>query len=94
MAHLKTTYIDQNGKFSQPVFPPPPGLLYFITVPGDDQFWVVDASIGYRLPKRMGLITLEARNLFDEEFQYQDTDPRNPRVAPERLILGKVTLAF
>ena len=41
----------------------------------DDQFWVLDASIGYRLPRRWGLITLEGRNLLDEHFRFQDTDP-------------------
>jgi len=63
-------------------------------VSGDDQFWVFDASIGYRLPKRWGLITIEAKNLFNEEFNFQDTDPANPRIYPERLILAKFTLAF
>jgi outer membrane receptor protein involved in Fe transport len=93
IAGLKTTYIDQKANFK-----------------GDsseeDQFWVVDASIGYRLPKRWGLITIEAKNLFDESFNYQDTDsatiggnaistlPLNPLISPERLILAKITLVF
>ena len=63
-------------------------------VPGDDQFWVVNASIGYRLPKRWSLITLEARNLLDEKFNFQDTDPANPRIYPERLVFARLTLAF
>jgi hypothetical protein len=37
---------------------------------------------------------VEARNLFDENFRFQDTDPANPDIYPERLILGKITLAF
>jgi outer membrane receptor protein involved in Fe transport len=84
-AGLKATFIDQEGEFVDSL-----GLI----VPGDDQFWVVDASIGYRLPKRWGLITIEARNLFDEEFKFQDTDPKNPLISPERLILARFTLAF
>lgn len=63
-------------------------------MPGDDQFWVVDASLGYRLPKRWGIIEIEAKNLLDEEFKFQDTDPSNPEIFPERLILVKLTLAF
>ena len=55
---MKTTYVDQEGKFGDPFS----GFLE-----GDDQFWVVDAAISYRLPKRLGLISLEAKNLFDEE---------------------------
>jgi tetratricopeptide (TPR) repeat protein len=93
-ARIKATYLDQEGKFSEFVVPPPPASPYFIAVPGADHFWVVDASIGYRLPKRWGLITIEAKNMFDEEFKYQDTDPANPRIAPESLILARFTLAF
>jgi tetratricopeptide (TPR) repeat protein len=85
-ARLKATYVDQEGKFGDPVG----GVI----LPGDDQFWVVDAAIGYRLPKRYGFITLEARNLFDEEFKFQDTDPANPRISPESLILARCTLVF
>lgn len=84
-SRLKITYIDQDGEF---------GNSLTGVVPGDDRFWVVDASIGYRLPGRWGLVTLEARNLFGEEFMFQDTDPANPRIYPERLIFGKFTVAF
>jgi tetratricopeptide (TPR) repeat protein len=83
---VKATYVDQDGDFT-------PGGGSFI-VSGDDQFWVVDASIGYRLPKRYGLITLEAKNLFDEEFDFQDTDPAFPRILPDRFILFRFTLSF
>jgi outer membrane receptor protein involved in Fe transport len=84
-ARLKATYIDQEGKF---------GNSQAGVVPGDDQFWTVDASIGYRLPKRWGLITVEARNLSDQRFNFQDTDPANPIIYPERLILARFTLAY
>jgi hypothetical protein len=42
---------------------------------GDDRdaFVVVDAALGYRLPKRFGIMSLGVRNLVDEEFQFQDT---------------------
>jgi hypothetical protein len=59
------------------------------------------------LPKRWGLITIEAKNLFNEAFKYQDTDTAstsiggldstlalNPLISPERLILAKITLVF
>jgi hypothetical protein len=83
-ARLKATYIDQDGEF---------GIRERI-VPGDDQFWVVDAALGYRLPKRWGLITLEARNLFDQGFHFQDTAPENPVISPERLFFARFTLAY
>ena len=63
-----------------------------------DQFWVADATIGYRLPDRYGLIALEARNLFDERFKFQDFDFDRidqttlpiRMIAPERTILGRL----
>ena len=61
---------------------------------GNDQFWVIDAAISYRLPKRHGFITVGANNLFDESFKYYDTDIVNPTIQPDRMIFGKVTLAF
>jgi outer membrane receptor protein involved in Fe transport len=82
---VKATYVDQEGKFGDP-------FSGFIS--DDDQFWVVDAAISYRLPKRWGFITLEIKNLFDEEFNFQDTDPANPWTVPEQVIIGKCTLNF
>ena len=61
---------------------------------GQDSFWVADASISYRLPKRLGIITLEGRNLTNEKFRFQDTDPSSPIVTPERYILLRFTLAY
>ncbi len=88
-AGIKATYVSQEGRFVVASS----GSNYSI-VPGEDKFWVVDASIGYRLPKRLGLITLEAKNLFDQEFKFQDTDPGNPRIVPDRLILMRATFSF
>ena len=59
-----------------------------------DCFWLVDAGLSYRLPKRLGLVSVEVKNLFDENFNYQDTDPGNPRFFPEREFFCKFTLAF
>jgi len=48
-------------------------------VPGDDRddFVVVDAALGYRLPKRLGIMSLGVRNLLDEEFRFQDDSFRS-----------------
>ena len=64
-----------------------------------EDFVVVDAAVGYRFPKRLGIVSLEVRNLFDEEFVFQDpninsTEPSNPRFVPERTVLGRLTLSF
>ncbi len=88
-ARLKTTYVDQVGDFVNVRSTSLDVLRH-----GSDQFWVVDASIGYRLPDRRGLFTLDVRNLFDNQFRFQDTNPRSPTVAPERQVLVRFTLAF
>jgi hypothetical protein len=61
----------------------------------------VDADVGYRLPKRFGILSLEIRNLFDTSFHYQD---RNVQMAlpeavvsqflPTRMVFGRLTLSF
>jgi hypothetical protein len=65
---------------------------------GQDDFWTVDAVINYRLPKRYGFFTVGATNLFDNEFKHFDTDRGainlNPRVIPDRVVFGRITLAL
>lgn len=86
-AALKGIYIDQKGSFERQ-------FKIGISEDGQDNFWLVDALIGFRLPKRYGFITVGVTNLFDEDFQYYDTDPKNPRIQPERSVFAKLTLAF
>jgi Tfp pilus assembly protein PilF len=84
-ASAAATYYDQEGDFEVV-----PGVFES----GDDDFWVVDAVIKYRLPKRYGFIAIGAKNLFDKEFSYFDTDIRNPTIQPERTIFGRATVSF
>ncbi len=68
-------------------------------VEDSEDFVVVDAAIGYRLPRRRGILSVEVRNLFDEDFLFQDAniqrpEPSNPRFIPDRTIIGRVTLSF
>lgn len=86
LARLRPMYVLQNGDFRSLPWDP--------TTSADSNFFALDASIGYRLPRRLGLIELVARNLFDESFRFQDTDPRNPSVAYQRVIFGRWTLSF
>ena len=60
-ARLGTTYVRQE-------------IAGLSEVPGDgrDDFVVVDAALGYRLPKRLGIMSLGVRDLLDEEFRFQD----------------------
>jgi len=84
-ARLAATYLVQTGDFEDAR-----GQIRM----GDDRFWVIDTAIGYRLPKQWGLMTFGVRNLFDQHFNFQDTDPSNPTIVPERLVYGRFTLSF
>ena len=90
---LQLTLVDQRVDLSTG-----PG-----TTTGDStRFSLLDFSIGYRLPERHGLISLDLRNLFDRRFGFEDTDfagdlssPVNPRVPlfqPGRNIFLRLTL--
>jgi tetratricopeptide (TPR) repeat protein len=85
IAGVKGTYFKQDGMFGEPET----GFI-----PGDDRFWVIDASLGYRMPKRLGVFTLEMRNLFNETFSFQDTDPANPATVSDRMILGRIEISY
>ncbi len=88
----RASHVRQEGEFQSGIqetpFDPPP-FDY-----GEDRFFVLDAFVGYRLPNRRGLLSLNADNLLDESFQFQDVDPTNPSLFPERLISFRFTLAF
>ena len=84
---LTTTYYDQSGTFGG----------FYATDPiqeGSDNFWLVDFTVSYWLPKRYGFITVGARNLFDEDFRYYDSDLNNASIQPGRVAFANVTLAL
>jgi outer membrane receptor protein involved in Fe transport len=87
-AELGATRVSQNVRY-EPAF----------TVENKDQFWVADVLVGYRLPKRWGIASVEVRNLFNEDFFYQDDNYRTsetvaPRFIPDRTVVGKLSLSF
>ena len=93
-AGVGVTYIDQEI-----VRTPEAEFIGFSD--GRDHFFVVDASIGWRFPKRYGIATLTAKNLTDEKFFYQDdsfrafqSEPSTGPYVPERQVIGRVTLYF
>jgi len=82
---LTATYWNQDGTF----------VLNDESVQsGSDDFWIVDAGISYRLPKRYGFITIGATNLFDQDFKFFERDLNNPSVQPDRTFFAKITLAL
>jgi outer membrane receptor protein involved in Fe transport len=82
-ASLTGTYWKQKGEFGDPEFQS-----------GSEKFWVIDAAISYRLPKRYGLITVGASNLFDKQFRFFDVDESNPTIQPQRMVFARFSLAF
>lgn len=87
-AKLKATYVDQEGDFGDPL------TGGTSIVPGEDNFWYFDGSISYRLPKRWGMLTVGAKNMFNKNLNFQDTDPANPSIYPEQLIFARFTLSY
>ena len=68
---------------------------------GDDSFRIVDLNFGYRLPRRLGAISLAILNATDEEFKYQDDsyrefrdEPSTGPYFPERTATLQVNLVF
>lgn len=85
------TYARQQGNFDAPGPAPGPGPNL---VPGHSRLWVVDTAVDYRLPRRLGTLEFGIRNLFDDNSRFQDTDPENPRIFPERMALLRFSLDF
>jgi tetratricopeptide (TPR) repeat protein/opacity protein-like surface antigen len=85
-AGLKLTYFNQAGQFES--------IKTGMLSAGHDDFWVVDAMLNYRLPKRYGFFSIGATNLFNQNFSYFDIDFNNPSIAPTRMAYARLTLAF
>lgn len=83
---LVGTYYYQDGDFAATGTGTP--------FSGSDNFWILDAEVAYRLPRRYGILSFGVKNILDEEFKYKDTDPSHPAVAPAFLAIGKITLSF
>jgi outer membrane receptor protein involved in Fe transport len=87
-AGLTATYYDQEGTIERDV------IAFGFFEDGDDQFWLVDAAISYRFPKRRGFVTLGVKNLFDKDFEYFETDRDNLTIQQDTHVFCKVTLAL
>lgn len=65
----------------------------------DSSGWLLDATLGYRLPGRRGVLTVQGFNLLDRRLKFRDESFRtpefdNPRFFPQRTFLVGVTLSF
>jgi len=91
-ASLVTTYVNQTVENN---------VLPSGTVELDSQFTVADLAVGYRFPKRAGIVSLTVQNLFDREFDYRDNSYRafqdvsiTSPYTPTRTVMGRVTMSF
>ncbi len=89
-AKLNGTYINQRAVFD-----------FFKEDSGHDQFWLVDAAIGYRFPKRMGIFTIGAKNLFDKQFGFEGYNFSTASkigfkntIQPERILYARLLISF
>ena len=95
-AGIGVTFLDQDVARDPLALASNPGLS-----DGRDSFYVVDASVGWRLPKRVGIVSFTAYNLFNEKFSYQDDsfrefrdDPAPGQYFPDRRLVARGTLYF
>jgi tetratricopeptide (TPR) repeat protein len=90
---IETAYLRQKVRL-EPVLPPATSFAQ-----DREETFLVDVTVGFRLPKRIGLITFEVKNLFDRKFFFQDTnfirpEPVYPEFIPDRTFLARATLSF
>jgi hypothetical protein len=96
-AGFGVTYVDQEVSRDNAVILLEESRL----AEGDSDFTVADLGVGYRLPKRQGILSVSVQNLFDEDFDYQDDsyrefkdEPATGPYIPERTVMGRITLNF
>lgn len=67
---------------------------------GVSDFFLLDAVLGYRFPNRRGILSLEGRNLLDEDFFFRNLNFQvseqfyNQRFTPGRTFFLRLTLNF
>ena len=83
---VSTTYVEQSGTFSIDVTLP--------TFEQDDNAWITDLALDYRLPRRRGLVSVGVLNIGDNFIDLLETDPLNPRVSTRRFGFVKLRLTF
>ena len=85
---FRASRFHQQGEFVSQRAPGVPPSRLARTISGFSTF------AGYRLPNRRGVSRLNVDNVLDEEFRFQDIDPENPSIMPERMAYFRFTLSF
>jgi tetratricopeptide (TPR) repeat protein len=85
-ARLQGTYYYQSGVFQR--------FATSTFESAHDTFCLVDAAVGYRVPKRYGILSVGVTNLFDKKFKYFEVDIYNSRIQPARQVFCGITFAL
>lgn len=59
----------------------------------DSDFWVADAAVGYRFPKRWGSFVLDGRNLFNKKFVFYERSIQET-VVPARSVVARLEITY
>ena len=93
---LSATYIKQNTSFVRDI-----STLAKYSDPLaeiNSNFWTFDSSIGYRFPKKIGNLSFEIKNMFDNSYVYHSIfDASGPQLSPftpEREFFIKLSLFY
>src|SRR5262249_49015377 len=84
-ALLGAAFVHESGYFYD---------LSFTPFEDHESFAVVNAGVGWRIPGRGLIASLQITNLFNSGFRFQDVDLTNPEFIPHRMILGRLTFTF
>ncbi len=93
-SNVGVTYVDQQTHLAAT------DLTDNIDRLAGNRFTLVDFGLGYRLPRRHGIMQFQIKNIFDSQFNYQGYQFRNahqdtvPDFIPGRAFFGQLTLAF
>ncbi len=81
---IKTTYLKQQIQQST-------------TTSDEDSVWLTDIDLSYKLPNRLGIISVEALNISDQQFNYYNPDFGTGTIpiqtyTPERTLLFRISI--
>jgi tetratricopeptide (TPR) repeat protein len=74
---VRFAHLRQDGRFYD--------FVASAYVDGSSRGNLLDLGIGYRLPRRRGILTFEVRNALDEQFRFQEINPQNPTFPRRRV---------
>jgi outer membrane receptor protein involved in Fe transport len=88
---LGATFVEQRVKYQSDTKNP--------LQSGNNHFWVLDAAIGYRLPKRWGILSFGIKNLLNEQFNFEEVNTTTgatvaTQFQPDRMLFGQITLSY